>query len=53
MKKKRKKRNRKKKEVLDSNGNIIIKCRTKRTKPPMIMKDKTKYNRKKKHKSKE
>ena len=50
---KKKKRNRKKKEVLDSNGNTILKGRTERTKPPMIMKDKTKYNRKKKHKQKD
>ena len=39
----------KKKKVKQSNGQEVIKLRN-LTKPPMVMKDKTKYDRKQKHK---
>ena len=42
-------RKRRKKRATDSTGKEILKSRG-RPKPPMVMKDKTKYNRKKKHK---
>jgi len=51
-KKKRRKRRNKGKLSVDSSGKTIIKLRGV-TKPPMVIRDKTKYNRKKKHKNNE